>query len=69
VVGVRYVLTDGQTHVVDSSTLAFGLATKYSFREAFQKAGPQILEPIMNVEVTVPIENQVSLYKLIKLFF
>lgn len=61
VVGVRYVLTDGQTHVVDSSTLAFGLATKYSFREAFQKAGPQILEPIMNVEVTVPIENQVSL--------
>jgi elongation factor G len=69
VVGVRYVLTDGQTHVVDSSTLAFSLATKYSFREAFQKAGPQILEPIMNVEVTVPIENQVSLYKLIKLFF
>jgi elongation factor G len=38
VVGVRYVLTDGQTHVVDSSTLAFSIATKYSFREAFQKA-------------------------------
>ena len=55
--GVKYVLTDGATHVVDSSTLAFGLATKYSFREAFQKAGPQILEPVMNVEVTVPAEN------------
>lgn len=40
VVGVNYVLTDGQTHVVDSSSLAFGLATKYSFRDAFQKAGP-----------------------------
>ena len=60
VVGVNYVLTDGQTHVVDSSSLAFGLATKYSFREAFQAAGPQILEPIMNVEVTVPSDCQVS---------
>lgn len=50
-------LQDGQTHVVDSSSLAFMLATRYSFREAFLAAGPQILEPIMNVEVTVPIEN------------
>ena len=60
-VGIKYVLTDGQTHVVDSSSLAFGLATRYSFREAYEKAGPQILEPIMNVEVTVPTEGQVSL--------
>lgn len=57
-VGVKYVLTDGQTHVVDSSTLAFGLATKYSFTEVYEKAGPVILEPIMDVEVTVPIECQ-----------
>lgn len=49
-------LTDGQTHVVDSSSMAFGIATKYSFREAFKEAGPVILEPIMNVEVTVPSE-------------
>lgn len=35
VVGIKYVLTDGQTHVVDSSSLAFGIATKYSFKEAF----------------------------------
>lgn len=47
--------------MVDSSSLAFGIATKYSFREAFQKAGPLILEPIMNVEVTVPSEYQASI--------
>ncbi len=58
VVGVRYVLKDGQTHVVDSSSMAFQIATKYSFREAFQAADPQILEPIMDVEVTVPSEYQ-----------
>lgn len=40
VVGVKYVLTDGQTHVVDSSTLAFAIATKYSFKDAFERAGP-----------------------------
>ena len=40
VVGVRYVLTDGQTHVVDSSSLAFGIATKASFREAYERAEP-----------------------------
>jgi elongation factor G len=36
--------------------LAFGIATKYSFREAYKNASPQILEPVMNVEVTVPSE-------------
>jgi elongation factor G len=56
VVGVRYVLKDGQTHVVDSSSMAFQIATKFSFREAFTNADPQILEPIMDVEVTVPTE-------------
>ena len=58
VVGVRYVLKDGQTHVVDSSSMAFQIATKFSFREAFTNADPQILEPIMDVEVTVPTEYQ-----------
>jgi len=56
VVSVRYVLEDGQTHSVDSSSMAFMTATKSSFRENFKKADPKILEPIMNVEVTVPIE-------------
>ena len=61
VVGMRYSLTDGQTHVVDSSSMAFQIATKYSFRETFDEADPQILEPIMDVEVTVPIEYQGSI--------
>lgn len=56
VVNVHYTLTDGQTHVVDSSSMAFSLATKYSFRQAFNNANPAILEPIMEVEVTCPTE-------------
>lgn len=56
VIGMKYVLTDGQTHVVDSSTMAFQIATKYSCGVAFESAGPTILEPIMDVEVTVPAE-------------
>ena len=58
VVGMRYVLTDGATHVVDSSSMAFQIATKYSCNVAFEDASPLILEPIMDVEVTVPQENQ-----------
>lgn len=51
VIGVRYVLEDGATHVVDSSSNAFAIATKYSFQKAMQSAGPQVLEPLMDVEV------------------
>jgi elongation factor G len=58
---MRYVLTDGQTHVVDSSSMAFQIATKYSCMEAYEKASPTILEPIMDVEVTVPAEYQSSI--------
>ena len=58
VVGMKYVLTDGQTHVVDSSSMAFQIATRYSCNEAFEKAEPIILEPVMDVEVTVPSEYQ-----------
>lgn len=56
--GVRVVLTDGQTHVVDSSEMAFRVAAGYAFREAFAAARPNILEPIMRVEVSVPHEFQ-----------
>ncbi|CAD6891014.1 unnamed protein product [Tilletia controversa] len=58
VTGVRFVLEDGLAHSVDSSELAFRLATAGAFREAYQKAGPVILEPKMTVEVVAPVEFQ-----------
>ena len=47
-------LIDGAYHDVDSSALAFEIAAKAAFREGMAKAGPKILEPIMNVEVVTP---------------
>jgi len=49
VINVRYVLEDGATHPVDSSSNAFAIATKYSFAKALQTAGAQVLEPLMDV--------------------
>jgi elongation factor G len=54
VVDVKVELTDGAYHEVDSSALAFEIASRAGFREALQKAGPVLLEPIMKVEVTSP---------------
>ena len=56
--GVRFVLQDGASHLVDSSELAFRLATTYAFRETFVKAKPIVLQPIMDVSVTCPSEYQ-----------
>lgn len=56
--GCRLVLQDGAAHAVDSSELAFRLAIINAFKEAFQKAKPTILEPIMDVNVTAPLEFQ-----------
>jgi elongation factor G len=47
-------LYDGAYHDVDSSALAFEIAARACFREAIQKAGPVLLEPIMRVEVVTP---------------
>ncbi|EDO46028.1 predicted protein [Nematostella vectensis] len=58
VAGVRFVLEDGAAHAVDSSEMAFRMATIGAFREAFNKAAPMILEPIMSVEVNAPQEFQ-----------
>ena len=56
--GVRVTLTDGASHAVDSSELAFKIAALHAFRQACEKAAPVILEPLMRVEVTVPSEYQ-----------
>jgi elongation factor G len=58
VVGVRLVLEDGTSHVVDSNEHSFRTATVMGFRQAFAKARPLILEPIMRVTITVPAEFQ-----------
>ena len=47
-------LIDGAYHEVDSSALAFEIASRAAFREAAHKAGPKLLEPIMKVEVVSP---------------
>jgi elongation factor G len=56
VVDIKVALTDGAYHEVDSSAIAFEIATRAAMREAFENAGPQLLEPMMKVEVTSPEE-------------
>ena len=58
VTGCRMILTDGAFHAVDSSELAFRLATIGAFREVYRAARPVILEPIMTVEVVAPVDFQ-----------
>ena len=55
--GVRVLLVDGMEHAVDSSEMAFKIAGSMAFKEAYQKADPVLLEPIMELEVTVPDES------------
>jgi elongation factor G len=56
VVDIKVTLVDGSYHEVDSSEMAFKIAGSMGFKEGCQKAGPQLLEPIMSVEVVVPEE-------------
>ena len=53
---VKFTLTDGTFHEVDSSEMAFRMAAILGLREAAEKAEPVILEPIMQVEITIPEE-------------
>ncbi len=54
---VKVSITDGKHHPVDSKEVAFKIAGKLAFKDAILKAKPVLLEPIVNVEVTVPSEN------------
>jgi elongation factor G len=60
IVGVRAVINDGASHDVDSSEQAFKTAALMGFREAYEKAGPVVLEPIMKLETQAPEEFQGS---------
>jgi len=65
VTGVRVVINDGAFHAVDSSDLAFQLAARAAFREAYLKARPVVHEPIMKVVVETPTEFQGSVMGLL----
>ncbi|MEK6705514.1 MAG: elongation factor G [Bdellovibrionota bacterium] len=60
IVGVRCTINDGESHDVDSSEQAFRTAALMGFREAYEKAGPVVLEPIMKLETSAPEEFQGS---------
>jgi elongation factor G len=54
--GVRVLLVDGSYHNVDSSEMAFKIAGSMAFKQAYENADPVLLEPIMQLEATVPDE-------------
>jgi elongation factor G len=62
IVNIRCLINDGQSHPVDSSDIAFQLAAIGAFREAYNKARPCILEPIMKVAVEGPTEYQGNIF-------
>jgi elongation factor G len=62
VIGVRATVEDGAAHSVDSSDLSFQQAAIGAFREAYLRAAPEILEPIMKLEVEGPAEFQGNVF-------
>jgi len=58
VIDLKVQVTDGSFHEVDSNELAFKMAGIFALKDAFKKASPILLEPIMKVEVTTPSEYQ-----------
>ncbi len=58
VIDIKVQIVDGTFHEVDSNELAFKMAGIFALKDAFKKAGPILLEPIMKVEVTTPDEYQ-----------
>ena len=63
--GIRVVINDGAAHSVDSSEMAFAAAARGAFREFYPRAKPQVLEPIMKLEVEGPTEFQGAILKTI----
>ncbi len=57
VVDVKVELIDGKTHPVDSKDIAFQIAGRGAFKDGFLKAKPVLLEPVVNLEVTAPVDN------------
>ncbi len=57
VLDVKVTLTDGAYHAVDSSAMAFELAANGAFRQTMPKAGPQLIEPIMKVDIFTPEDH------------
>ncbi len=55
-IDIRVTLTDGASHDVDSSVMAFEIAARAAFREGVAKAAPRLLEPIMRIEAVTPDE-------------
>ncbi|MBN1490467.1 MAG: elongation factor G [Phycisphaerae bacterium] len=58
IVRIKMVLEDGSYHAVDSSDLAFQVCARETFRDAFLQSKPALLEPIVKVEVEVPVASQ-----------
>ena len=56
-VDLKFTLNDGAFHPVDSSAIAFEIAAKAGYRQSIPKAGPQLLEPIMSVDVFTPEDH------------
>ena len=56
-VNVKFTLMDGAFHAVDSSSMAFEAATRNAYRQSIPKAKPQMLEPIMKVDVFTPEDH------------
>jgi elongation factor G len=65
VVGLRVVVNDGKAHSVDSSDNAFQAAARGAFRDAYPRARPIVLEPVMKLEVEAPQEFQGAVLKTI----
>ena len=65
IVGVKVTINDGQYHPVDSSDIAFQIAAIGGFKEAYMKAKPVILEPVMKVSIEGPTEFQGNIFGVI----